>query len=159
MCFDYTGGNCLWASSQTAGSVVTPGFRQANSRQESRKSAKRRDNDTEIRDRLTPPTAVCSLARTSFYTHTCMRSIKNSALPNTNCCSFTNPFKPTSLALCFFSFSISQRVKTALWGWKLPFHAQWLTAGRPISWTYYNNGPGGQLRPGPHPGVISVDGW
>lgn len=76
MCFDYTGGNCLWASSQTAGSVVTPGFRQANSRQESRKSAKRRDNDTEIRDRLTPPpTAVCSLARTSFYTHTLMHAI------------------------------------------------------------------------------------
>lgn len=131
MCFDYTGGNCLWASSQTAGSVVTPGFRQANSRQESRKSAKRRDNDTEIRDRLTPPPPLFAhwLGLPFTHTHSCMRSIKNSALPNTNCCSFINPFKPTSRALCFFSFSISQRVKTALWGWKLPFHAQWLTAG------------------------------
>lgn len=54
---------------------MTVGFRQANSRQESRKSAKRRDNDTEIRDRLTPPpAAVCSLATTSTSTHTHTRT-------------------------------------------------------------------------------------
>lgn len=54
-CFDYI--EKLKASSQAEGPVEWAGlrgFRQANSKQEIRKSAGQRDNDMEIRDQLTP---------------------------------------------------------------------------------------------------------
>lgn len=52
MCFDYI--EKPLASRQTAGPARLWALDKPNSKQETRKSAEHRDNDTEIRDRLTP---------------------------------------------------------------------------------------------------------
>lgn len=75
----------------------TPGFGQANSKQEIRKSAEHRDNDMEIRDEITPTSGwlSCLLTDYHFLLDTCMPSMKRT-LSNTTHRILTNPFKRTS---------------------------------------------------------------
>lgn len=75
----------------------TPGFRQANSKQEIRKSAEQRDNDMEIRDEITPTSGwlSCLFTDHDFLSDTCMPSMKRTR-SNTTRCILTSPLKRTS---------------------------------------------------------------
>lgn len=132
----------------------TLGFRQANSKQEIRKSAEQRDNDMEIRDQLTPTSGwlSCLLTDYDFLLDTSMQSMKHT-LSNTTCCITHQPIQtnlshPFTLSNTFsswmcaivsptlWSFSISQEFNQ-----QLHIGAHRLTGNgcsQPTGWTYFN---------------------